>query len=159
MILPSARWNLAKNRSAPSRTSSPCPAALIAKELIEASPPKYQPKPGRSVAAPESPYPATRPQPRSGLQAIDSSRFTLAYSTARSSSESGEAIRNCVSRIESACATRRFHSRSAAPGATSERYSASAESCGIVPPASTIGTNASWRFTFFPGGSPSRGAV
>src|SRR5688572_18343637 len=98
----------------------------MANELIAASPPKNQPKPGLSLAPPDSPYPATRPQPRSGLHTIDSSRLTFAYSTALFSIGSGDFNENIVLRNVSACATRRFHSSSAAPGADSLRYNASA---------------------------------
>src|SRR5207249_10888123 len=55
VILPSARWNLAKNRNAPCLTVDDWPTPTIASELIAASPPKNQPKPGRSDEPPESP--------------------------------------------------------------------------------------------------------
>src|SRR2546422_848680 len=45
-------------------------------ELIAASPPKYHPKPGRVLVGPEGPNPATRPHPRSGLQASAASMFS-----------------------------------------------------------------------------------
>ena len=62
--------------------------AVRLKALMQASPPKNQPKPGRPPV-PDAPMPATRPRPRSGLSMARVSRAILAHSKARSSSGAG----------------------------------------------------------------------
>ena len=135
-ILPSSRWYFAENVS-PSRTSPSCPRLLMAKELMGASPPKNQAKPGRKLPAPARPNPATSPQPRSGLQASAWSRFTFDHSRAAFSAGSGVRSVSRLSRSSAACVTRSRQYSGAR--ASSLSYTAQLESRRTAPPAITIG--------------------
>ncbi len=134
-IFPSARWCFARKRR-PCATPGWRPDSDIANELIAASPPKNQPKPGRRLS-PDGPQPATRPQPRSRLHTVCSSRLTLAQAKARSSRSSGVSSTTVSARRRSACSRRSRYSASALP--IRRRYRAATSSRGAIPATSAIG--------------------